>query len=105
MAGTVTLIGSRHAVGDQYVVHATYTFDDSYPTGGEVLSAAEFGLTTINNVHVTSSGNVATKRVTYVPSTGALLVFVEDGTTGIEAQAANTSDQSALSCQVAVYGK
>ena len=80
------------------------TFDSSYPTGGEAVVASDFGLHGITHVLVTQS-NVATKRGYWEETTGKILVYVEDGTTGIEAQAASTSDQSALSVQVFAVGK
>lgn len=88
---------------NEQTVYAEVTFDASYPTGGEAVVASDFGLHGITHVIVTQS-NVATKRAYWEPTTGNILVYVEDGTTGIEAQAANTSDQSALQVGVIVIG-
>jgi len=84
-------------------VYASVTFDASYPTGGEILAASDFGLRGISSV-TAGGADDATYHATYVRSTGGLKLFVEDGTTGIEAEAANASDQSAVVVPVIVTG-
>lgn len=103
MALSVT-INDRDVWGSHQVRFATVTFDSSYPTGGEIPTAADFQLAEIKNL-VVHSADDATYRPVYVPSTGAIKLYVEDGTSGIEAEAANASDQSAVNVEVVVIGK
>lgn len=85
--------------GDQRYWIGTVAFDSSYPTGGEALAASDIpGMSTsIRAVFVgAQSSLVPTKVVSWDPSTAKLVVNVEDGTTGISAEAANESDQSGV---------
>lgn len=49
MPASVT-IKKRGKFGNGFVVVADVTFDDSYPTGGEALTAQQFGLTVLDFV-------------------------------------------------------
>jgi hypothetical protein len=103
MALTAT-INDRDVFGSHQVRFATVTFDNSYPTGGEIPTAALFELQEIKNL-VVHSADDAKYRPVHVPATGAIKLYVEDGTSGIEAEAANASDQSAVNVEVMVIGK
>lgn len=94
----------KNILGDLAAVFATVTFDSSYPTGGEAIAASDFGLQTIVWVNVNAQTDVLTKHVRWVQSTSKLFIAVEDGTSGIEAEAANASDQSLVSVQLMVLG-
>lgn len=74
------------------------TFDSSYPTGGEAVTAADFGLSKIEAVIpvCTTGGEV----VTWNAATSKLMVFTADGT-----QASNSSNQSAVVADVIVLGR
>lgn len=91
MALTVT-VDRRTREGNREVTYGTITFDDSYPTGGEAITAANVGLGTIEQlvVHPSSTGHV----FPYDYSAAKVLAF--NGTTEI----ANEVD---LSAQVARY--
>lgn len=82
-------------LGDRRVWRGTATFDSSYVTGGELVTAADFGFTAIEHVQVGSTDDV-NQRAVWVASTGALMLFVENGTSGIEAQEGSTDDASAV---------
>lgn len=103
MAATAT-VNTSSVFGDLQVRFATVELDSSYPTGGELLPAALFNLQTVSEV-VVHSTSVATKRAVWDRANSKLKLFVEDGTSGIEAEAANASDQSAVDVLVVVYGK
>jgi hypothetical protein len=94
----------KNVLGDLAAVFRTVTFDSSYPTGGEAITAADFGLQTIVWVSVNALSDVATKHVRWDPTAGTLMILIEDGTSGISAEAANASDQSAVDAQVLVLG-
>lgn len=91
--------------GDVVSWYGGVTFDSSYPTGGELIVASDFGLDEILFVNVGAVSDVATKVVRWIRSTGALQIFIEDGTSGIMAEAANASDQSAVDITIEVVGR
>jgi len=96
----------RWISGDRVNVTATVTFDNSYPTGGEAIAASDFsGLSQIDYLSVNAHSDVATKDVVWDRTNSKLLIYIEDGTSGIEAEAGNTSDQSAVDVEVHVIGK
>ena len=89
---------SSGVMGDKRYFIGTVAFDSSYPTGGEAVTAASLEFQSAIDGFIVGSGSalVATKRVAWDPSTSKLTIMVEDGTSGIEAEAANTSDQSGV---------
>lgn len=78
------------------------TFDNSYPTAGEAVTASNFGLTTINGVNAIFSGATAAngRIITFNPTTSKLLVWTAPAT-----EAVDTSDQSAVTARVHVWGE
>lgn len=105
MALTLTKTASG-VMGDKRYWLGTLAFDDSYPTGGESVTAANVEMQSAIDGAVVGTGNVATKRVAFDPSASKFMVFVEDGTTGKEAEAGNTSDQSGITdVQLLVFGE
>ena len=74
------------------------TFDSSYPTGGETLTASTLGLSSILNVVIggTSAGGF---MAVWDPVNGKILLF-----DAAFAQAANASDQSSIVVYCTVYG-
>ncbi len=82
----------------------TVTFDSVYPSNGEVVTAATFGLTKLHTVITNGTSSVATKSVVYLSATSALKIFVEDAISGISAEAANGSDQALVTIPVIAIG-
>lgn len=107
MALTLTKTKSG-VVGDQRYWMGVVAFDSSYPAGGEALAASDIneGWTQINHVMVDSgSAGVATKRVVWDESAETLVIFIENGASGIEAEAADASNQSGVvDVALTVYG-
>jgi hypothetical protein len=94
--------GSEQAISQ---VVAEVTFDTSYPTGGEIMLLADYPtLSSIDTVIVGSVDDV-NHRCSYITATKGLLLWIEDGTTGIEAQEGSTDDASAVKVIVQVFGK
>jgi hypothetical protein len=94
-------------MGDKRYWLGTVAFDASYPTGGEVVAAADFDFQVAVEGVLVDAGSalVFTKIVRFDPSTSKFTVGIEDGGTGIEAQAANASDQSGIvDVQVLAFG-
>jgi hypothetical protein len=89
-----------HVIGDLKVKFVKVTFDSSYPTGGEAITAADFGLNVIVFVAVNAAAN-ATKVVYWDEANSKLLISTDAGT---PAEAANASDQSTVTVQLAVFG-
>jgi hypothetical protein len=94
----------RQSWGSVFAVPATVAFDSSYPTGGEPVTAAQFGLAAIDDVIVTDGGGY---DVSYVPSTGKLLVRYADYDAvadGKLIEVPNTTNLSTLTARVIVIG-
>lgn len=89
MALTIDVIRRVRMPAGRAVV-ADITFDNSYPTGGEALAAADVGLSKIEYVRAEQKG-VANRICEYDYANSKLLLFTALGT-----QAANASDQSAI---------
>lgn len=93
-----------YVVGDRKRVEATVLFDNSYPTGGESLTAANLGLELeLNSVDIgaVTTNNAASidKRAVYDRTNSKLALF-----TGIT-EATNASDQSTIRVKVSAIGK
>lgn len=89
--------------GDKKVVSGLVTFDSSYPTGGEAYTAALFGFDQVLH-HVEVEG------VTLTGSGGRLIVNDHANKklklfTAMSTEAANASDQSAVTARVTAYGE
>lgn len=93
----------RITAGGFHFVFAQLTFDNSYPTGGEALGAAELkalGLESYVFAVIPLLNTAGSRLVTYDPATKKLLLFTAVGT-----EAVNASDQSTISVPVLVIGK
>lgn len=84
MAAAVT-VTRTNVVGNQREVQGTIALDDDYPTGGEALTAADFGLTQIYDLAVQpndgyvfqwSDGNLIAYYADYSASADAALIEV-----------------------------
>lgn len=90
--------------GNRRVTVALVTFDNSYPTGGEVVTAAALGLNQID-ILLANSATVATTLLT-VPAKqadGSYKIRLSTAATG--AEVANASDQSLVSVEVLAIGR
>ena len=95
----------RRIQGDRVVVDAKIAFDDSYPTNGEALANTDFsGLHQIDSLIVHST-NLAQYRVIWDDTNSKLKVYLEDTSTGKEAEVGDTEDINTLRCLVQVTGK
>lgn len=86
------------------LVAVQITFDNSYPTGGEALTAANVGLDEILAVFA-ESGTVAVK---YDKANAKLMAYWYDydgGADAIAVQVANTTDLSAVVTWLLVLGR
>lgn len=79
------------------------TFDSSYPTGGEPITAAMFGFTRIISVFAIQCDDAGYDPV-WDRTNSKILLYDEDNTSGIAADAANTSDQSGRVVTAVVWG-
>lgn len=95
---------ARNIVGDEYRTVTDMTFDSSYPTGGEAVTAANLGLRKINHANVvgasaTGAGvNVANAIVDLTNSK----VLLYDET---PAQVADNADVQTAVVRIEAYGK
>ena len=88
----------RTVFGNKRIVIATLTFDSSYPTGGESLTPAMVGLSSIDSV-LCFPHQTATRIATYDHTNAKVLLY-----TALSTEAANASDQSTITIQVLVVG-
>ena len=122
---TITIVRTDNTpLGKETI--AEVTFDSSYATGGETLdlTAAPFtgadAFTAVDSVTVIegpyTTAGVPTARTVCssihydfatgrAPATGLLFAFAEDGTSGVQAQVAGTTDLSAVVCRVKINGR
>ncbi|MFN3652610.1 MAG: hypothetical protein ACK47B_23785 [Armatimonadota bacterium] len=94
MALTIA-IRKRTSRGNRKSVIADITFDNSYPTGGESLTAADLGMNTLD--HVTPGA--ATGYVAHYDHANSKLIASAGN-----AQVANTTDLSAVTVRVEATG-
>lgn len=87
---------ARSVIRNKRMVIATVTFDSSYPTGGEALSANDLGLASLDFVSATTDGNYA---VTWDKAAGKLKAYVAAGT-----QVPNATDLSAIAVRILAIG-
>lgn len=90
-------------VHNHKIVIGSVAFDDSYPTGGEAIAASDLDMQGILFI-VPGGVDDATYHAAWDQTNLKMLLYVEDGTSGIEAQAANTSDQSAVNVPFLAVG-
>lgn len=94
-------INDRDVWGSHQVRWATVTFDDSYPTGGEAVTAADFELVEIKNMIVAQPDVGDTLAGAYFVESTSKIIAVEQ--TG--AEVANTHDIDGRTVTVQVIGK
>jgi hypothetical protein len=90
MALTFGTDRQRTVYGDKRVVTLDVTFDNSYPTGGEVINPSDVGMTRFDYVHP-QQPKAATRIVTWDYANSKALLY-----TALSTEAANASDQSAI---------
>jgi hypothetical protein len=98
MSVSVSVDGPAPVEGIKRRVFADITFDASYPTGGETLDPASFGLSVIEEViPVDQSEQV----VRYDHASGKLVAYGDIGA----AEVADLTDLSTISVRVEVVGR
>ena len=98
MALTITTRVLDTTLKGATLIAATVTFDNSYPTGGEALTAAALGLDTAVDAVFPATGGADV--VVWDRANGKLVLYTADGT-----EATNASDQSAVSRDILVLGR
>lgn len=101
MALTLSLVKPPFVPGAGRITVTDVTFDSSYPTGGESLTAADLKLTQVDfaiaTVKVAGTGSVTNVR--YDVANQKLLAYAA------AAQIANATDLSAVSATVVAFGR
>lgn len=97
MALAISVIKRPSMPAGEAVV-ADVTFDSSYPTGGEPLTAADLGMLNIEYLEATQKG-VASRLAEYDYANAKLLLF-----TALSTEAANASNQSTIVVRVLAIG-
>lgn len=83
------------------VLQEKITFDSSYPTGGETLDLRPF-FSTLLMVMIEPVG--ANYKFVYDYTNRKVIAYIEDGTSGVHAQVADTTDLSAVSTSFIAFG-
>lgn len=99
----------RWSVGPYRMVTADATFDSSYPTGGESLTAADLALLRLDTVVLTPAVNATPVAAVlrYDAANSKVLAYQADGgEAGLASlkQVADTTDLSAYSFQIVGIG-
>lgn len=101
MAASVTSI-DKTVVGNKRQSVAEVTFDSSYPTGGESVTAAQLGLSKVDyalcNI-IAVGGTVDVAEAFYDKANSKIKVFDQT-----PAEVANTADLSTLSVRIVAWG-
>lgn len=95
----------RGVVSDRRVWRGTVTFDSSYPTGGEAVTAADFGFDVSIETVIVGSNDEAGVSCRWDGANSKLKLFDEDNTSGIEAEFGNGTDASANVTTLEAYGR
>jgi len=72
----------RHVVGDEVEVRGTIAFGAGYPTGGEPVTASQFGLQRLNDLLVFPTGG---EDPSFDKANGKVKLFTADGTEAVNA--------------------
>lgn len=102
MAASVT-VNEKTVLGNQRVTFSTVTLDSSYPTGGESVTAAQLGLSSVKAalVNITAvNGTVNVANAFYDVANSKVKVFDET-----PAEVANTTDLSGTTIVIVAFGK
>jgi hypothetical protein len=86
--------------GDRKIWFGTITFDNSYPTGGEILTKDMFGFDAGIDMVIVGANPAGSRLATYDPATRGLKLFTAVGT-----EAGNASDQSTIVVPILAIGK
>ena len=99
-----------HVSGNKKIRYRTVTFDDSYPTAGESLTAANVGLKKIAHVTISglkNSGGTLGWMAAYDYTNSKILVYTAAAVAGSGtalAEVASTTNLSTYSCVVRIEG-
>ncbi len=90
----------KHIKDDMKLVHCTITLDTSYPTGGEAITAANFGLDSIHTVIPYPTDQSGTYIPVWDSANSKLKMMSALGT-----EVADLTDLSTVKVDVLVIGK
>lgn len=100
MAVVIAEVERRQSLGNYFEKIVDVTFDASYPTNGEPLTAADVGLASVLSVLAPIVQGAAVRHVTYDIANAKLLAYAPGG-----AEVANTTDLSAVTVRLVVRGR
>jgi len=103
MAVSVTVLENT-VMGNKRVSTADVVFDSLYPTGGELVTAAQLSLSAVTHATAVISvpdDAIGTTAARYVVSTSKIIVYDDDDT---PAEVASTADLAGLTVRLVAYG-
>lgn len=103
MPASVSIVNGPEVPGNRKIVTASVTFDSSYVTGGEAISASSLGLVRLDFLLV-DAGAGYLARWDGSLSNPKILLFRQTAATGALAEVPNTTDVSAVVVNVLAFG-
>lgn len=105
MAATVSVVTGPEVPGNRKFVTATVTFDSSYATGGEAITAASLGLNRLDFIWAVTSDGFIPSWDGSTTSPKIKLFWVDTTTDGAAlAEVPSTTDCSAVVVRVFAFG-
>lgn len=104
MAVATTIINGPEVPGNRKIVTASVTFDSSYVTGGEPLVLGALGLTRVDFVSVSNSSTGYVGAWNGSLTAPKILAFRQTAATSALIEVPSTTDLSATTFQVLVFG-
>lgn len=102
MAATVTVLATVNTHNEK-TVYANFAFDSAYVTGGEPFTPEDFGLQGITTAVAVNTDDIQHRAV--VRNAGrTVALYLEDATSGKEAEFGSTVDASAINVTLIVVG-
>lgn len=111
MAVTVTVLDPpvfAEFNGQKGFKRATLQFDSTYPVGGEPITAANFGLSTLEALQITTNKpltGTTTHYATWDKANSKVQLFGSNGAAGAALVEAAIADESACVLDCLAYGK
>lgn len=87
------------------ILHTTVTFDSSYATSGETLSAASVGLREINYIIPGSSEGFEIETNRSTPQTWLIQAFANSASTNTVTEFASGLDRTSLDVDLLIIGR
>ena len=103
MAASTVINTGPEVPGNRKITTATVTFDSSYVTGGEAVSALDFGLVRLDHLVIDAGAGYLAQWDGSLTAP-KILLYRQTAATGALVQVPATTDVSAVSVKVLAFG-